>query len=411
MNAATGRMGSRDGAVTQVMRYRSPLRLFFAAFAVSLLVFFLAGTDRASAKPFFVYFGTYTGGESKGIYVSRFDNATGKLSAPALAAESVNPSFIAIAPDHRSLFTVNETEQFNGQAGGAVSAFTLDSATGKLAFLNQQPSGGTDPCHIIADPSGKYVLVANYTSGSVAVFPVETNGSLGSATSVIQHHGSSVNRERQAGPHAHCVAMDAANHRVFICDLGLDKVMIYHLDETSGTLAPDEVPWAGLKPGSGPRHITFSPDGRFAYVLSEMGGTLTAFAYNPEHGALNEFQTVSLLPKDFHGKNTSAEVALLPSGRFIYASNRGDDSIAVFAVDEASGRLGLVERESSHGQTPRCFAIDPTGQYLIAANQNSDNVVVFRINAQTGKLTWTGQSIEVGKPVSVAFVPIDAATP
>jgi 6-phosphogluconolactonase len=380
--------------------------------AAALVSFFLLGAaDRAGSKPFLVYFGTYTGADSKGIYVSRFDPDTGKLSEPTLAAESVNPAFLTLAPDRRFLFAVNETEQFNGQAGGAVSAFKLDASSGKLEFLNQQPSGGTDPCHLVTDPGGKYVLVANYTSGSVAALPVETNGTLDPASSVIQHRGSSVNRERQAGPHAHCVAVDPAQHRVFVCDLGLDKVMIYRLSETDGKLTPEEIPSAGLKPGSGPRHIVFSSDRRHAYVLSEMGATLTVFRYNPEHGDLNEIQTVSTLPEDFHGKNTSAEVALLPSGKFIYASNRGDDSIAVFAVDEASGRLSFVERQSSHGKTPRCFAIDPTGHYLIAANQNSENVVVFRIDAQTGKLTWTGQTIEVGKPVCVTFVPVTATTP
>ena len=385
--------------------------MIHTAIAALLSICLLAGADRAWSEPFLVYFGTYTGAKSKGIYVSRFDTATGKLSAPALAAETVNPSFVTIAPNHHLLFAVNETEQFNGQASGAVSAFKLDAATGKLDFLDQQPSGGTDPCHVMADPGGRYVFVANYSSGSVAAFPVEPNGSLDPASSVIQHHGSSVNRERQAGPHAHCVAVDAADHRVFVCDLGLDKVMIYRFNETSGLLTPDETPSAGLKPGSGPRHIAFSPDGRFAYVISEMGGTLTAFAYNPEHGALNEIQTVSTLPEDFHGKNTSAEAALLPSGKFIYGSNRGDDSLAVFAVDEASGRLTFVEHQSSRGKTPRCFAIDPTGQYLIAANQNSDNVVVFRINAQTGKLTWTGQTVEVGSPVCVTFVPTETTAP
>lgn len=333
--------------------------MIHTAIAALLSVCLLAGADRAWSESFLVYFGTYTGAKSKGIYVSRFDTATGKLSAPALAAETVNPSFVTIAPNHRLLFAVNETEQFNGRAGGAVSAFKLDSATGKLDFLDQQPSGGTDPCHIVVNPGGRYVFVANYTSGSVAAFPVEPNGSLDPASSVIQHRGSSVNRERQAGPHAHCVAMDAAHHRVFVCDLGLDKVMIYRFNETNGTLTPDEIPSARLKPGSGPRHITFSPDGRFAYVISEMGGTLTAFVYNPEHGALNEIQTVSTLPRDFRGQNTAAEVALLPSGKFIYASNRGDDSIAAFAVDEASGRLKFVERQSSREKRRAALPLIP----------------------------------------------------
>jgi 6-phosphogluconolactonase len=394
-----------------MVRLYSRLKPFCAALAVFLSVSCSTNADSTHSDRFLVYFGTYTGANSKGIYVSRFDSATGKLSEPMLAVQTVNPAYLAIAPDRRSLFAVNETEHFNGLASGAVSVFKLDPSAGKLDFLNQQPSGGIDPCHIVANPDGKFVLVANYTSGSIAAFPVETNGSLAPASSVIQHQGSSVNRERQAGPHAHCVAVDGANHRVFVCDLGLDKVMIYRLNETKGELAPEETPSAGLKPGTGPRHIAFSPDGRYAYVLGEMGATLTAFAYNPEHGALNEIQTVSTLPEDFHGKNTSAEVALGPSGKYIYASNRGDDSIAVFAVNEASGRLSFVERQSCHGKTPRCFAIDPTGQFLIAANQNSNNVVVFRIDAKTGKLTWTGQSIEVGKPVCVTFVPMETAKP
>lgn len=394
-----------------VMRFRSFLQPVCAALTVLLLISVSAPAADAPSNQLLVYFGTFTGTKSKGIYVSRFDSATGRLSVPAMAAQTVNPSFVAIAPDYHLLFSVNETDEFHGQASGAVSAFKLDASTGKLELLNQQSSGGTGPCHLTVDPGGKYVLVANYNSGSVAVFPVGTNGSLGPASSVIQHHGSSINRERQAGPHAHCVTVDGPNHRVFVCDLGLDKVMIYRLNEASGALTPDETPWAELKPGSGPRHITFSPDGRYAYVLSEMGATLTVFVYNPEHGALHEIQTVSTLPEDFQGKNKAAELALLPSGKFIYASNRGDDSIAVFAVDEATGRLSFVERQSVHGKTPRCFAIDPTGQYLIVANQDSDNVVVFRINPQTGYLTWTGQTIEVGQPVCVTFVPMEKATP
>jgi 6-phosphogluconolactonase len=393
------------------MRFRSSLKLVRAAVAALLLVSLTANAGNALSKQFLVYFGTFTGTESEGIYVSRLDTASGELSAPALAAKAVNPSFVAIDPNHRFLFAVNETDHFNGQASGSVTAFRLDASTGKLDFLDQQPSGGTGPCHIVVDSTGNYVLLANYNSGSVAVFPVQTNGFIGPPTAVIQHHGSSVNPQRQAGPHAHCVAVDAANHRVFACDLGLDKVMIYRLNETSGALTTNETPWAEVKPGSGPRHIAFHPDGRHVYVINEMGSTLMAFDYDREHGVLKEIQTVSTLPDDFHGVNTCAEVAVHPSGKFVYGSNRGDDSIAVFAVDEPGGRLDFVERQSTRGKVPRCFAIDPTGQYLIAANQNSDSVVVFRINAQTGQLTWTGQTVEVGKPVCVAFVPVETAAP
>jgi len=393
------------------MRFRSSRQVARAALTAFLLVCVSATTGSVLAEQFLVYFGTYTGAKSQGIYVSRLDTASGELSAPTLAAKAVNPSFVAIAPDHRFLFAVNESDKFNGQTGGAVAAFNLDATTGQLEFLDQQLSGGTSPCHITVEPAGKFVLVANYGSGSVEVLPVQTNGYLGSPTAVIQHHGSSINPQRQAGPHAHCVAVDAVTHRVFACDLGLDKVMIYRLNETTGALTANETPWAVVKPGSGPRHIIFSPDEQHAYVINEMGGTLTAFDYDQEHGALKEIQTVSTLPEDFHGKNTDAEVALLPSGKFIYGSNRGDDSIAVFAVNKSSGRLSFVERQSSRGKVPRGFAIDPTGQYLIAANQNSDSVAVFRINARTGQLTWTGQTVEVGKPVCVVFVPLEKSTP
>ena len=393
------------------MRFRSSLKLLCAILAALLPVSIPARADNAASNQYFVYFGTYTGAKSQGIYVSRFDTASGRLTAPALAAPCVNPSYLTLAPDHQFLFAVNETDRFNGQAGGAVSAFKLDPATGKLEFLDQQPSGGTSPCHLAVDAAGRFLVVANYNSGSLAVFPVQTTGFIGPATAVIQHHGSSINLQRQAGPHAHCIALDSAHHRVFACDLGLDKVMIYRLDETNDTLTPDEHPWVELKPGSGPRHIAFSRDGRQACVISEMASTLTTFAYDPEHGTLKAEQTVSLLPPDFQGKNTAAEVAILPSGKFVYGSNRGDDSIAVFAVDESTGRLKFVERQSTRGKTPRCFAIDPTGQYLIAANQDSDSVVLFRIDPQTGKLTWTGQTVAVGQPVCVTFVPVEAATP
>ncbi|HVU27313.1 MAG TPA: lactonase family protein [Verrucomicrobiae bacterium] len=375
---------------------------FLAVCAILLIVFPATKADTISSNKFLVYFGTYTGAKSKGIYVSSFDSASGKLSAPELAVETVNPSFLAISPDRQFLFAVNETEHFKGQLGGGVSAFKMDTQTGKLKFLNQQLSGGANPCHIVTDAAGKFVFVANYGSGNMEVLPVQSDGSLGAPVTLMQHHGSSVNKSRQEGPHAHCVALDADN-RVYVCDLGLDKVMVYHL-ETSGELTTNEVPFAQLKPGSGPRHIIFHPDGKYAYVISEMGSTLTAFAYDAKSGALKEIETVSTLPADFHGYSVGAEVAIHPSGKFIYASNRGHNSIAVFAIDEITGRLTLVQHQSTLGKTPRGFAIDPTGRCLIAANQDSDNVVVFHIDESTGKLTETGQSFEVGKPVDVTFV-------
>jgi 6-phosphogluconolactonase len=386
------------------------LKPISAILAALMIVSISVNADSMLPKRYLVYFGTYTG-SSKGIYVSRFDTASGELSAPTLAAKSANPSFLATTPDNRFLFAVNETGHFAGQPGGAVSAFKLDAHTGELELLNQQPSEGTSPCHIITDRTGKYVFVANYSSGSVAVFPVQTNGSIGAPTTVIQHHGSSVNTNQQAGPHAHCVTMDAENRLVFVCDLGLDKVMIYQFNETDGTLVADKNTSVELKPGSGPRHMVFSPDKRRAYVINELSSTLTTFAYDPEHGTLKEIQTVSTLPEDFHGKNACAEVAVHPSGKFVYGSNRGHDSIAVFAVDEQSGRLNFVERQSTRGKIPRNFAIDPTGQYLITANQDSGNIVVFRIDTKTGRLAPTGQTILLGKPTCVAFVPAEPAAP
>lgn len=247
------------------------------------------------------------------------------------------------------------------------------------------------------------MVAANYNSGNVEVLPIRTNGFLAAPTCLIQHHGSSANPARQEGPHAHCVAFDADN-RLYVCDLGLDKVMIYHLDENSGQLTTNEFPSAELKPGSGPRHIAFHPDGKFAYVISEMGATVTAFAYDPLNGKLTAIQTVSTLPADFQGNNTSAEIAIHPSGKFVYASNRGDDSIAVFAVDEKTGRLTRVQIQPTLGRTPRGFAIDPTGQFLIVGNQESNDVVIFRINPEDGRLAATGQKFEIGKPVCVTIV-------
>ncbi|HEY1661894.1 MAG TPA: lactonase family protein [Verrucomicrobiae bacterium] len=349
-----------------------------------------------------VYFGTYTDTGSKGIYVSRLDTSTGKLTTPELAAATTDPSYLALTPDHRFLFAANEVPK----VAGYVTGFKLDAETGKLDPLNQEPSGGLSPCHLITDPRGKFLITANYSSGNVEVVPIQTNGFLSAPVCVIQHHGSGINKARQEGPHAHCVAMDAQG-RVYVCDLGMDKVMIYHLDPNSGQLTTNETPWAEVKPGSGPRHIVFHQDGKFAYVVNEMGGTVTAFAYDASSGKLTEIQTASTLPDDFHGNNTSAEIAIHPSGKFLYASNRGNDSIAVFAIDEATGLLTRVQIQPVAGKVPRGFAIDPTGQFLVEANQNSDNIVVYRINPEDGKLTATGQTFAMGKPVCVMFVPAE----
>ena len=351
-----------------------------------------------------VYFGTYTGAKSKGIYLSTFDPATGSLSSPVLAAEIRSPSFLALHPTGRFLYAVNEINNFQGEPGGAVTAFAIDPATGLLRQLNQASTLTDGPCHLVVDSTGQNVLAANYGGGSVVVIALEPDGRLGAHGSSIQHRGSSVNPQRQQGPHAHGIYLDAANRFAFVPDLGLDRVMIYRFDAAAHSLAPiDPPPYAAVKPGAGPRHFAFHPNGRFAYVINELDSTITAFSYDAARGRLTELQTVPTLPTEFKGQSSTAEIAVHPNGRFLYGSNRGHDSLAVFAIDSATGKLTFVQHEPTQGKTPRNFALDPTGAFLLAANQGSDNVVVFRIDAGSGKLSPTGKTIEVGAPVCVTF--------
>jgi 6-phosphogluconolactonase len=350
------------------------------------------------------YIGTYTGAKSKGIYVSRFDSDAGSLSAPELAVEMKNPSFLAVHPNHKILYAVGELSNFEGKPAGAVSAFSINAKTGMLTLLNQQSSGGAGPCHVAVERSGKCVMVANYGGGSVAAFPLQADGKIGAVSSFIQHEGSSVNSQRQAGPHAHCIVPDPANRFALVCDLGLDKVLVYRLDDR-GALVANVPPSVQVEPGAGPRHVAFDPQGKFVYDINEMKSTIVVLAYDAKAGSLKEVQTVSTLPKDFTGQSTCAEIQVHPSGRFVYGSNRGHDSIAVFGVEPQSGKLTPIEHQSTRGKTPRHFAIDPSGNWLLAENQGSDNIVIFRIEARTGRLTATEQKVEVGAPVCIEFVP------
>jgi 6-phosphogluconolactonase len=353
-----------------------------------------------------VYVGTYTGPKSKGIYVSRLNLADGAVSRPELAAETTNPSFLAPHPSGSFLYAVNEIGNFEGRRVGSVSAFAIDRASGTLTLLNRQASGGDGPAHLVVDGPGRNALVANYGGGSVAVLPIEKNGALRTATSVVQHTGSSVNAQRQKEPHAHSINVDPSGARAYVADLGIDKVVVYTYDGARGTLTPNDPPSAALKPGAGPRHFAFHPSGRFAYVINELQLTVTAFAHDATRGALTEMQTISTLPDGQQPLPTysTAEVQVHPSGRFLYGSNRGHDSISVFAIDQATGRLTYVHTEPTQGSTPRGFGIDPTGAYLLAGNQRSDSVVVFRIDQKSGRLTPTGVKVEVGAPVCVKFV-------
>jgi 6-phosphogluconolactonase len=371
-----------------------------AVFTKSLARILQISTAGADSLP--VYFGTYTSrGEnaSKGIYRSELDLETGKLSRPVLAAEARNPSFLELHPGGKFLYAVSESG-----GAGSVSAYAIDADTGKLKFLNRQSSGGAGPCHVCIDHAGKNVLVANYGSGSASVIPIKADGELAEPTGFVQHTGSSVNPRRQKGPHAHSINVSPDNRFAYVADLGIDKIMIYRLDVEKGTIAANSPPFAKVNPGAGPRHFSFSPNGKFAYVINELDCTVTVFAFEPASGALKQIQTIATLPNDFDGSSTCAEVRVHPSGKFLYGSNRGHDSIVVYQIDPAEGTLTFVEHETADIKTPRNFNIDPTGEFCLVANQGGDSVVVFRIDRKTGALEPTGHKISVPKPVCVRFL-------
>lgn len=347
-----------------------------------------------SDHKYLVYIGSYTKrepppagqpnwtyqGKGEGIYRYRFDLATGALEYDGLTPNVVNPSYMAIHPQRGYLYTVNQAVALGNRPGGAVSAFAVEPDSGELTFLNQQPSQGSGPCHLCVDQGGRFVLAANYRSGTATILPIQVDGRLAEASHTVQHAGSSVNPKRQEGPHAHSINLDPANRYAFVADLGLDRVMIYQVDFNQGKLLPHATqPWVQVKAGAGPRHFAFHPKGQYAYVINELDSTVSAFTYDQTRGTLNEIQTLSTLPDGFEGQSHCADIHLHPTGRFLYGSNRGHDSIAVFGVDSATGRLNFSGCEPTGGQTPRNFALDPTGAFLLAANQNSDNVVVFRI--------------------------------
>jgi 6-phosphogluconolactonase len=359
----------------------------------------------AKKSHYLAYVGTYTTKKaSKGIYVYRFDAATGQLTSVGLAAESTDPSFVVAHPNGKYLYGVNEVGNYDGKKSGAVSAFAIDHKSGRLTLLNQVASGGADPCYISLDKTGKHVLVANYSGGSVAVFPVLKDGRLGEASAFVQHQGSGANKERQEAPHAHWIQTSPDNRLAAVSDLGLDELVLYRFDAAKGSLVPNDPPFVKVSPGSGPRHAAFHPNGKFVYVLNEMQSTVVVFSYDPSTATLKTLQQLSTLPKDFTGQNDTAELAVHPSGKFLYASNRGHDSIAIFSIDSVKGTLTPTGHVATGGKTPRNFAIDPTGKYLLAANQASDNIVIFRINLATGNLTRTGQVGEVPSPVAITFV-------
>jgi 6-phosphogluconolactonase len=386
-------------------------RCFFLV--LSCLLVILPAFSQTPDQKFLVYVGTYTDKtESKGIYAYEFDAATGKLSARGLAAETPNPSWLVIHPNGKWIYSANESGKQS-----TVSAFSIDAKSAKLTQLNQLPALGEDPCYLSFDKSGKYLFVANYTSGNVVVFPILPDGKLGEHTAVVKDAGTlGPNKERQEAPHAHWIESSLDNRSVYVADLGLDRVLRHQFDEVKGTLStgPARSSYsnslldlsAKLAPGTGPRHVVFSRDGIHMYVLGELQSTVTAFhAVGFDDFVPTSFQRISALPKRFSGRNDAAEIALHPSGKFLYTSNRGDDSIAVFNVQRRGGRLTLAANVPTGGKEPRHFAIDPSGRFLLAENQNSNSIVVFRINPETGALSQVSIAEGVPSPVCLVFFP------
>jgi 6-phosphogluconolactonase len=377
--------------------------------AAPVVLFSLNGSAKPPASPhsYLVLVGTYTHKtESKGIYAFSYDTETGKLTPKGVAAEAPDPSWVVIHPNGKWAYAANESGKQS-----TISAFALDAQSGKLTLLNQLPALGEDPCYISFDKTGKFVFIANYSSGNVAVFPILPDGKLGEHTAVLTDAGAvGPNKERQEGPHAHWIEPSAGNRYVYVSDLGLDHVLIYKFDAAKGTLTPagaaaakpNDAFSATLSPGTGPRHVAFSRDGKFMYVLGEIKSTVTVFA-NEANESYRSIQIISTLPEGFSGRNDTAEIAMHPNGKWLYASNRGHDTIAGFEVEPGKGTLRLIADVPTGGKEPRHFAIDPAGKYLLAENESSDSIVTFRIDAASGKLTPTGDVAQVPAPVCLAF--------
>jgi 6-phosphogluconolactonase len=379
-------------------------RFFACLFLTSSLLdlAFTTATPKPAAGPHYLAFvGTYTNKTaSKGIYAFDFDSASGKLTAKGVAAETPDPSWAVIHPNGKFAYAANESGKKS-----TITAFSIDTNSAKLTQLNQLPALGEDPCYLSFDKTGKYLFVANYSSGNVVVFPILPDGKLGEHTANAKDAGTlGPNKQRQEAPHAHWVEPSPDNRFVFVSDLGLDEILSYRFDPSKGTLTPNDPPFGKLAPAAGPRHAAFSPDGKFLYVVSELNSTVTAFAYDSAKGAFKDLQVVSTLPNDFHARNDTAEITVHPSGKWLFASNRGHDTIAVFAIDPAKGTLRAGGEFPTGGKEPRHFAIDPTGTFLLAENQHSNSIAIFRIDPATGVLTPTGETAYVPSPVCLAFL-------
>ncbi|AXC12093.1 6-phosphogluconolactonase [Acidisarcina polymorpha] len=363
----------------------------------SLLVIILSAP--VMAEDMFVYFGSHGSGPHIGFSLAHFDTETGKLTEPVFLEEAVAPAYFIIRPDGRRLYTCNSFP------GSSVSAYAIDPATAKLTLLNRQPSGGGDPSYVSLDPSGRYLMVANYLGGSAAVFALRHDGSIGRRTAFVQHVGASLDPNDPRHAHAHSIRFDPSHRFVLLADLGLDKIFVYRLNPKTGALTPNDPPFATVAPGSGPRHIAFDPRDRYVYAINQTANSIVGFGWDSNRGILTRFETVSTLPKGFKGENTGSEILMHPSGKFLYATNRGNNSVAVFSVQADTGRLTPVQYISTQGKTPRNADFDPTGKWLLVTNKDSNNAVVFRIDQSTGQLTQNGDPISVPAPFCERFLP------
>ena len=355
----------------------------------------------AQTKENYLLIGTYNSPKSEGIYVYRFNSLTGKIDSVSMT-KSMNPSFLAVAASGKFVYAVNEIEKDGN--GGNVSAFSFDNKNGNLSFINQQLTGGDNPCHVKIDKTGKWISVSNYSSGNFSILPLNKDGSINSKIQTIQNTGSGINKERQNEPHLHCTNFSPDYKFLYSVDLGIDKLISYSFNETTGNINNTASQIINTKPGAGPRHFTFSPSGKFAYLLEELTGTISAYSYGK--GNLNLIQNISTLPANFKGQAGSAEILVSSDGKYLYASNRGEsNTIAIFKID-SKGKLSLAGHQSTLGTAPRNFNFDPTGNYLFVANQNSDEIVIFKINHSNGLLKDTGKRISIGKPVCLRWIKI-----
>ncbi len=367
---------------------------------LSVLLVVVLSTPAKGADTF-VYFGSHGSGSHIGFSLAHFDTETGMLTQPVFLEEAVAPAYFIIRPDGRRLYTCNSAP------GSSVSAYAIDPTTAKLTLLNEQPSGGGDPSYVSLDPSSRYLMVANYRGGSVAVFALRPDGSIGQRTGFIQHVGASLDPDSPSHAHAHSILYDPGHHFVLSADLGLDKIFVYRLSQATGALTPNKPDSASFASGSGPRHIAFDPQGRYVYAINQTANSIVRFGWKARRGILTRFESVSTLPDGFKGENTGAELLMHPSGKFLYATNRGSNTVAVYAVQSATGRLVPIQFIPTQGRTPRNAEFDPTGKWLLVSNQDSSNATVFRIDQVTGHLTQNGDPVSVPTPFCERFLRSD----